>query len=96
MQASPYHFTTPVAQIFNVTSFKKFCEKPNYTFDPVQDICIEWFVLYVDDIHQTTPLCAPNIVYIQIENQFYQVTFRNLQFCIFGVIVQLKIEFLKH
>ena len=45
-----HHFTTQVAQIFNVTSFKKFCEEHNYTFDPVQDICSEWFILYVDDI----------------------------------------------
>ena len=50
MQASPYHFTTPVSQIFNVTSFKKFCEEQDYNFDPVQDICSKWFILYVDDI----------------------------------------------
>ena len=35
MQASPFHFTTPVSQIFNVTSFKKFCEEQDYNFDPV-------------------------------------------------------------
>ena len=50
MQQSPFHLTTPVSQIFNVSSFKLFCEEQNYIFDPVHDICSEWFILYVDDI----------------------------------------------
>ena len=50
MQASPYHFSTPVAAIFNANSFKKFCEEYQYPFDPVKDLPSEWFILYVDDI----------------------------------------------
>ena len=50
MQASPYHFSTPVSAIFNVKNFKKFCEENEYPFDPVKDLPSEWFILYVDDI----------------------------------------------
>ena len=49
MAASPYHFSTPVAEIFNANTFKSFCDEFKYSFDPVKDLPSEWFVLYVDD-----------------------------------------------
>ena len=50
MQASPYHFSTPVSAIFNAKNFQKFCDDNEYPFDPVKDLPSEWFILYVDDI----------------------------------------------
>ena len=50
MQASPYHFSTPVSSIFTAVAFKEFCEEYNYTFDSVKDLPSEWIILYVDDL----------------------------------------------
>ena len=59
MQQSPFHFSTPMSQIFTAATFQQFCQDFHYVYDPVADIPSEWLILYVDDILNHFFFCGP-------------------------------------